>query len=64
MADGGHGGKSFLNREDAIADAGTNSVERNNGITQRFFVNRQGLNEEGSSFPRGWVPFASRRFVQ
>ena len=46
VADGGHRGKSFLNHEHAIADAGRYRVERNDGIAERFFVDRQRLNQQ------------------
>ena len=38
VADGGHGGKTFLNCENPVADAGIDSVQRNDRITDGLLV--------------------------
>src|SRR5688572_24681254 len=46
MSNGRHGGKTFLNRENAVAHTRTDGIERNDGIAHRLLVNREGLDEK------------------
>jgi hypothetical protein len=46
VANRSHGGKAFLNGENAVANASVNGVKRDEGIAGGLLCERQGLDEE------------------
>jgi hypothetical protein len=46
MSHGGHGGKSFLNREHTVSDTGIDSIQSHDGISDGLFMNAEGLDKK------------------